>query len=238
MSTFYLFFENVTHVYSASWSCPPPLFSISSRMSHLMSLPTPWPEFIIYLFLLFLIHWVQLVLAICSQAWGHSLCHREPVTVFLLISHQPLTAPQLEVGPWDLLSHSVLEIFNWLDPVKAVFGHHPCCVFINSLVMPQDRVSQHSPHLLALLFFLYHLWRSSLSRTGKDRGPIYGWALHHLRSALGIVMHLCKDNYPLQKEVSLPRLGLWPIYGYKDLEGTLTTWSFRKTAVSGSFLKA
>lgn len=74
------------------------------------------------------------MLVICSQAWGHSLCPREPVTVFLLSSHQPLIAPQLEVGPWDLLSHSVLETFNWLDSVKVFFGHHHSCVFINSLV--------------------------------------------------------------------------------------------------------
>lgn len=73
-------------------------------------------------------------MAICSQGWGRSLCPREPVTVFLLISHQALIAPQLEVGPWDLLSHSVLETFNWLDPVKVFFGHHYCYVFTNSLV--------------------------------------------------------------------------------------------------------
>lgn len=107
-----------------------------------------------------------------------------------------------------------------------------------ALLQPQDRVSQHSPHLLALLFFLYHLWRRSLSHAGRDRGPIYVWALRHLLSALGAVMHLCKDYYPPQKEVSLPRMGLRLIYGHKDLEGTLTTWSFRKTAVSGSFLRA
>lgn len=102
---------------------------------------------------------------------------------------------------------------------------------------PGDRISQSSPHSLALIFFLLSLPWDSLSlgdRGNWYRCPIEDWALsRHSFSAVWV--SLCLNCWPLQRNVGeRQRVVLIYVHKHKYVGNHLVACPFSKTTVVGS----